>query len=71
MPKGSWDADVVVVPAKAALPEAEAFRPSAGATVLAYPSTSRAVRSKSASLNGLASQRVSRVRRRATRGRAR
>jgi RNA polymerase sigma factor for flagellar operon FliA len=46
------------VQAKAALPAAQLVRPMAAATVLCYPPrTSRAVRSRSASLNGLASQR--------------
>jgi RNA polymerase sigma factor for flagellar operon FliA len=43
------------VPAKAALPVTG--RPLSSATVLSYSRTSRAARSKSASLNGLASQR--------------
>jgi RNA polymerase sigma factor for flagellar operon FliA len=45
------------VPAKATLPEDGEARPAEVATVLSYPRTSRAVRSRSASLNGLASQR--------------
>jgi RNA polymerase sigma factor for flagellar operon FliA len=45
------------VQAKATLPVADAGRLSSGATVLSYSRTSRADRSKSASLNGLASQR--------------
>jgi RNA polymerase sigma factor FliA len=45
------------VQAKATLPAAEAVRPAPVANVLSYPRTSRADRSRSASLNGLASQR--------------
>jgi RNA polymerase sigma factor for flagellar operon FliA len=45
------------VQAKASLPAANEGRPSAVASLLSYPRTSRADRSRSASLNGLASQR--------------
>ncbi len=45
------------VQARATLPGAPASRLPAGGTLLSYPRTSRAARSKSASLNGLASQR--------------
>ncbi len=45
------------VPAKASLPACPAAEAQPAATVLRYAKTSRTVRSKSASLNGLASQR--------------
>jgi RNA polymerase sigma factor for flagellar operon FliA len=45
------------VQAKATLPEAKAAHAAFAATLLCYPRTSRAARSKSAILNGLASQR--------------